>query len=71
MEKAITTTQLVLSILIILLVLMQQRGTALGGAFGGSGNVYRTRRGAEKFLFRLTVVLVVIFIILAISDLII
>lgn len=38
------------------LILMQQQGSGLGGAFGGEGNIYRSRRGAEKFLFWATII---------------
>ncbi|TSC92471.1 MAG: preprotein translocase subunit SecG [Candidatus Berkelbacteria bacterium Licking1014_7] len=69
MEKFISISQITLSVIIILLILIQQRGTALGGAFGGEGNVYRTRRGVEKLVFRSTIILVIVFVILAIVDL--
>jgi protein translocase SecG subunit len=71
MENIINIIQIVLAILIIILILLQQRGTALGGAFGGEGNIYRTRRGAEKLIFRTTITLVIIFVLLAIIALII
>lgn len=49
-------------------ILMQHRGTGLGGAFGGEGNVYRSRRGAEKFLFYATIILAVAFVALAVVN---
>lgn len=54
--------QLITAILLIAAILMQSRGTGLGAAFGGEGNVYRTKRGLEKTLFRGTIVLAVIFL---------
>ncbi len=54
--------QVVLSVLLIGAILLQQRGAGLGGAFGDStqGTFY-TRRGAELFLFRSSIVLAVLF----------
>ena len=56
------TTTLISAILITLLILLQQRGASLGAGFGGSGELYTTRRGLDKSLFRATIVFVVIFI---------
>ena len=56
--------QIILSILIVAAVLLQQRGSSLGGAFGGDNYsaTYHKRRGAELFLFKLTVVLGILFV---------
>ena len=57
--------QLLVSILLIIVVLLQVRGTDVGAAFGGGGgggSSYRTRRGLEKTLFQLTIVLAIIFV---------
>lgn len=56
------------AILLIGSVLLQQRGTGLGGTFGGSGNVYRSRRGVEQALFRSTIVLAIIFLGVAVAN---
>ena len=53
---------LVSAVLIVLLVLLQQRGASLGAGFGGSGELYTTRRGLDKSLFNATIVFIVIFI---------
>lgn len=53
---------LVVSLLLILAILLQNRGAGLGGIFGGEGNVYRTKRGVEKVLFIATIVLAVAFL---------
>lgn len=50
-------------------VLLQHRGTGIGGAFGGEDLSYRSRRGIEKFLFRLTIVMSTIFLLAAIAQL--
>jgi preprotein translocase subunit SecG len=54
-------TLIVLSALLIIAVLLQARGVGMGEAFGGSGAVYRTRRGIEKNLFRATIILGILF----------
>jgi preprotein translocase subunit SecG len=61
--------QMLISIVLIVVVLLQTRGTDIGAAFGGGGggSSFRTRRGLEKTLFQLTIVLAIIF--LAISAL--
>ena len=49
-------------VLMIVSVLLQQRGASLGAGFGSSGELYTTRRGLDKNLFEATVVMAVIFI---------
>ena len=50
-----------LAVLISAAILLQARGTGLGATFGGEGNIYRTKRGLEKILFRFTIVSSVLF----------
>ncbi|MCK4368527.1 MAG: preprotein translocase subunit SecG [Dehalococcoidales bacterium] len=57
--------QIILSIALILAVLLQVRGGGLGGIFGQADTVFRTKRGVEKTLFQLTIVLVALFIIIS------
>lgn len=57
--------QIVAAIALIIAILLQNRGAGLGAAFGGEGNVYRTRRSFEKILFRATIALAAIFFITA------
>lgn len=57
--------QLLISLILIVVVLLQSRGGDIGAAFGGGGgggSSFRTRRGLEKTLFQLTIVLAVIFV---------
>ena len=68
MDKTLNIVQIVIAVLLTGSVLLQHRGTSLGGAFGGEGNVYRSRRGAEKFLFYATIVLGLVFVVLAIVN---
>jgi len=69
MKIILIITQIIVSILLILAILLQQRGEALGSAFGGSGEFYATRRGIEKKIFWATIILGIIFIGLAIANL--
>ena len=57
----LTIVQIIVSILLIVTVLMQQRGVGLSATFGGEGNMYRTKRGVEKVLFISTIVLAILF----------
>jgi len=67
MQNILNYIQIVLAVLLISSILLQHRGTSLGGAFGGEGNVYRSRRGAEKFLFWATIILAILFVVIMIS----
>jgi preprotein translocase subunit SecG len=60
--------QIVVSVLLVAAVLMQQRGTGLSATFGGEGNIYRTKRGVEKALFILTIVLAIVFFAIALAN---
>ena len=66
MQTYLNIAQLVLAIALILTILLQVRGGGLGGIFGQSSTVYRTKRGVEKTLFQLTIVLIVLFITISI-----
>ncbi len=57
----IKIAQVVVSILLIVVILLQNRGAGLGSAFGGSGGVYLVKRGLEKKLFIATIVISIIF----------
>lgn len=56
------TTTFISAILMVILILLQQRGASLGAGFGGSGELYTTRRGLERSMFNVTVVFAVIFV---------
>lgn len=68
MDNTLNIIQIVIATLLTISILLQHRGTSLGGAFGGEGNVYRSRRGAEKFLFYATIVLAIIFVGLVVAN---
>lgn len=62
MKTVTLVIQLVAALSLIVCVLLQNRGTGIGAAFGGDGNIYRTKRGVEKGLFILTILFSVLFI---------
>ena len=69
MQVFLNVAQIVVSVALVLVILFQTKGGGLGGIFGQPDTVYRTKRGVEKTMFQLTVVLVIMFIILAIITL--
>ena len=66
MSVAIQVIQIIISVAIIAIVLLQVKGSGLGGVFGGDGGIYRTRRGLEKTLYQATIGLVVLFFVISI-----
>ena len=69
MEMTVQIINISVAVLLIIIILLQERGTTLGGAFGGEGNVYRGRRGVEKVLFTATIIFAAIFIGTAVVNL--
>lgn len=69
MQTNLNIAQVILAIALIVIVLFQVRGGGLGGIFGQQSGVYRTRRGLEKILFRLTIVFVAAFLVISILTL--
>lgn len=62
LETVLPYVQLIVAVLLVVSVLLQSRGAGVGGLFGGSDDVYRAKRGMEKFLFYLTIVLGFLFV---------
>jgi preprotein translocase subunit SecG len=62
----LTIAQIIIAVALIAVLSLQVKGGGLGGIFGQSDGVYRTRRGVEKTLFQVTIVLAVIFVLLSI-----
>ncbi|MCA9349769.1 preprotein translocase subunit SecG [Candidatus Saccharibacteria bacterium] len=68
MEKTILNYLIFIdSILVVVLILLQNRGTGLGMAFGGSSEGYRTRRGAERFIFIATIVAIIVLVLATVA----
>jgi len=66
MPSYLIIAQVLVAIALIIVVMMQVKGGGLGGIFGQSDGVYRTRRGVEKSLFQITIVLAILFVVLSI-----
>ncbi len=78
MTNYLPIIQIIVAVSLTILILLQQRGTALGSAFGGGGGggdgggeFYATRRGIQQKIYWASIVLGVLFIVLAILNLII
>jgi preprotein translocase subunit SecG len=61
----LSIAQILIAIALIATVLFQLRGGGIGGIFGQADSVYRTRRGIESTLFKLTIILIVVLVVLA------
>lgn len=62
MKQVLQYITLISAILLVVVILLQNQGAGLGGVWGGEGNFYRSKRGAEKALFVGTIVLGIIFV---------
>lgn len=70
MNQTLNIAQAVVSILLIISILLQNRGTGLSETFGGGGNAsYQTKRGFDKFLFRASIILAILFLATAVYSL--
>lgn len=70
MKNLILILQIIVSVSLIILIILQAKGVGLGRAWGGGGEFYKSRRGVEKIVFNLTIILVVVFLITSILSLI-
>lgn len=61
LKNALPFIQIGLSVVLVLFILIQSKGAGLSGVFGGEGNVYRTKRGAERILFITTIAVAILF----------
>lgn len=68
MNQYLFYSQIVVSVMVIVLIAIQQRGTAMGSVFGGGGEFYSSRRGIQKKLFYATIVLSGIFIVISVLN---
>ena len=68
MVISLQIVQIIVAATLITLILLQTKGTGLGGIFGGDSSVYKSRRGVEKTLFNATIGLSVLFFLVAIAN---
>ncbi len=70
MGTYVNIIQIILSVALIVAIVLQSKGAGLGGLSGGSegGGVFRARRGVEKLLFNITIVLAIAFFVTAVIN---
>lgn len=68
-DSILQITTIVTGVLMVISILLQQRGASLGAGFGSSGELYTTRRGLDKNLFETTIVLAVFFVLSILAGL--
>jgi preprotein translocase subunit SecG len=68
MKEALLVVNIILSIVITVLILLQGKGAGLGSAWGGGGEMYQTRRGVEKVTMRLTYITIFLFFVLSMAN---
>ena len=69
MDVTLDLVMIIVSVVLVLVILLQGRGSSFSGGFGGdSSSIYRTRRGVEKTLFQFTIGVSVFFVLLAIIS---
>ena len=69
MKNILLISNIIISVALVALIMMQGKGAGLGSAWGGSGEMFQTRRGLEKWVLRLTVVLTVVFFLISVANL--
>jgi preprotein translocase subunit SecG len=62
----IQIVQIILGVALTVAILLQARGAGLGSVFGGTGTVFKTRRGIDKMLFRITIVFAIAFCVVSV-----
>jgi preprotein translocase subunit SecG len=60
--------QILVSIALIFVILLQARGTGFSATFSSDSSIYRSRRGVEKWLFQFTIGLAVVFVVISIAS---
>ena len=68
MNPALAAGQLIVSVALMLAILLQARGSGLGGTFGGDSAVYRSRRGIERRLWQFTIILIALFSVFSLAS---
>ena len=68
MTLYLNIVQIIISLALIGLTVMQSRGAGLGRMFGGDSSIYRTRRGVEKTMYNLTIILAVVFFVISLLS---
>lgn len=64
-RNVLMITEIIVSVLLVVSILLQNRAEGLGKMFGGGGEVFRARRGLEKLLYYSTIVLAILWAVLS------
>ena len=67
MQDFLTLIEIIIAIVLVIVILMQVRGQG-GGVFGSAQTTFRTRRGVERTLFRFTIILAAVFVVVALVS---
>lgn len=68
-DTILQIVMVVSAVLMVVCILLQQRGASLGAGFGSSGELYTTRRGFDKNLYEVTIILAVVFVLTILASL--
>ena len=68
MNPVLAAGQLIVAVALTFAILLQSRGSGLGGTFGGDSAIYRSRRGIERRLWQFTIVLLILFVIFSLAS---
>ena len=68
MSAYLNVAQIIISIVMIVVILLQSKGAGYSGTFNNDASVFRTRRGIEKTLFQLAIGLAVVFVVISVLS---
>lgn len=68
MVTYLNIAEIIISIVLVLVLLLQSRGAGFDGTFNSDSSVFRTRRGVEKTLFQLTIFLAALFVVISVLS---
>ncbi len=69
LKNILTVSQIIISLSLIFLIVLQAKGVGLGRAWGGGGEFYKSRRGVENIIFKSTIIIAVLFLAATILNL--
>jgi protein translocase SecG subunit len=67
MQTPFLIADIIIAVLLIGAILLQAQGSGLGSTWAGGGESFHTRRGVEKIVFRATIVLIVLFLVVSLA----
>lgn len=67
-SQILDTVQIIFALILVVLILIQAKGTGLGSTFGGDSGFYGTKRGAERLTFVVTIIVACIFLLTSLIN---